>query len=93
MKSYGHNITRNGFYDPLNPLYHVSHLMFYEKHKNIQTVYMTSISGHFEILPIKRLPTVASVANKLESFWINPFIRIINKNSCETTFLGKPLGI
>ena len=42
--------------------------MFYEKHKNIQNVYMTSFSGHFGILPIKSYPTVASVANKLTSF-------------------------
>ena len=47
---------------------------------------MTSFSGHFGILPIKMKPTVASVANKLESFLINPFIRITNKSSCETTF-------
>ena len=67
--------------------------MFYEKHKNIQNVYMTSFSGHFGILPIKRYPTVASVANKLTSFLVNPFIKIINKSSFETTFLGKPLDI
>ena len=29
---------------------------------------MTPFGGHFGILPIKRLPTVASVATTLESF-------------------------
>ena len=52
---------------------------------------MTSFGGHFGILPIKRLPTVVSVATTLESFLSNPFIRIINRNPRETTFIGKPL--
>ena len=39
---------------PKTPDNILSHLMFYEKHKNIQNVYKTSFSGHFGILPIKR---------------------------------------
>ena len=41
---------------------------------------MTSFGVHFRILPIKRLPAVASVATQLESFLSDPSIRIINKN-------------
>ena len=41
---------------------------------------MTSFGGHFGIFPTKRLPTVASVATQLESFYSNPSIRVINKS-------------
>ena len=49
MKSNGHDITRNGFYDPENPWLHVSQLMFYENIKTSKCE--TSFGSQFGICP------------------------------------------